>query len=103
MRLASRLKRIARNLLGRQRLESTLDEELRGYIDDMTGRKIREGLAPAEARRQALLEAGGIEQVKDEVRDVWLGAAIEPTMRDLHSAGRAFPRSPGFTAVLIAT
>src|SRR5712664_1654878 len=100
MRLASWIKRIARNLLGRQRLESTLDEELRGYIDDMTERKIREGLAPAEARRQALLEAGGIEQVKEEVRGVWLGSGIETTMRDLRHAGRALRRSPGFTAVV---
>lgn len=103
MRLVARLQRLVRNLFGRQRLESTLDEELRAYIDDMTRRKVREGLTPAEARRRALIEAGGIEQVKEEVRGVWLGAAIETTLRDLHYAGRALRRSPGFTAVVIAT
>ena len=95
--------RLISNLFRRDRLEETLDEELRGYLDEMTERKVREGLSRAEARRQALLEAGGMEQVKEEVRGAWLGSGIESTLRDVRFAGRALLRSPGFTLVVILT
>jgi len=102
MRLAAKVKRLFANLVGRDRLESTLDAELRGYLDEMTERKIRQGILPAEARRQALLEAGGLDQVKEQVRDTWLGTGIETTIRDVHYAVRTLRRSPGFaiTALL---
>ena len=60
MRLAARLNHFFRNLTNRSDVESTLHEELEGYIDEMTARKVREGMAPAEARRQARVEAGGV-------------------------------------------
>jgi hypothetical protein len=53
MRLPGKIKRLFANLTGRERLETTLDAELRGYADEMTERKIRQGIPPAEARRQA--------------------------------------------------
>ena len=70
---------------------------MRGYLDEMTERKIRQGILPAEARRQALLEAGGLDQVKEQVRENWLGTGIETTIRDVHYAVRTLRRSPGFT------
>lgn len=103
MRLPARIKRLFGNLLGRQRLESTLDAELRAYLDEMTERKIRVGLAPPEARRQAMLEAGGLEQVKEEVRGAWLGNGIETAVRDVRYAVRSLFRAPGFTAVVVLT
>src|SRR5215471_6610583 len=97
MTLASKIRQLLGNLAGRDRLETTLDAELRGYVDEMTERKIRQGLPAAEARRQALLEAGGLEQVKEQVRDTWVGTGIETTVRDVHYAFRILRRSPGFT------
>jgi len=97
MRLAGKIKRLLDNLVGRDYLESTLDAELRGYLYEMTERKIRQGILPAEARRQALLEAGGLDQVKEQVRDTWLGTGIETTIRDVHYALRTLRRSPVFT------
>jgi predicted permease len=97
MRLADKMKRLFDNLIGRDRLETTLDAELRVYLDEMTERKIRQGIPPAEARRQALLEADGVDQVKEQVRDTWLGTGIETTIRDVHYAVRTLRRSPGFT------
>jgi hypothetical protein len=44
MRLAAKIKRLLANLVGRDRLETTLDAELRGYLDEMTERKIRQGI-----------------------------------------------------------
>src|SRR5215471_17649579 len=102
MRLGAKIKRLLANLAGRDGLETTLDAELRGYLDEMTERKIRQGIPPSEARRQALLDAGGFDQVKEQVRDTWLGAGIETTIRDVRYAVRSLRRSPGFaiTALL---
>ena len=44
-----------------------------------------------------MLEAGGLDQVKEQVRDTWLGTGIETTIRDVHYAVRTCARSPGFT------
>ncbi len=101
--MPAKMIRLIANLFRRDRLEGALDEELRAYLDEMTERKVREGISPAEARRQALLEAGGLEQVKEEVRSVWLGSGIESTLQDIRFAARALLRSPGFTLVVILT
>ncbi len=97
MRLTGKIKRLFANVIGRDGLETTLDEELRGYVDEMTERKILHGVPPAEARRQALLETGGLDQVKEQVRDTWLGSGIETTIREVQYAARTLRRSPGFT------
>ena len=103
MRLPAQIQRLFRNPLRRDQLESVLDEELNGYIDEMAARKVRAGMAPAEARRQARMEAGGVEQVKEEVREAWLGNAIDTAIRDVRYACRTLRRAPGFTAVVIFT
>jgi predicted permease len=102
MRLEAKVKRLLANLVGRDRLETSLDAELRGYLDEMTERKIRQGLSPSEARKQVMLEAGGGDQVKEQVRDAWLGSGIETTVSDIRYAVRSLRRSPGFaiTALL---
>jgi hypothetical protein len=103
MRLTAKTNRLLANLFRRRRLESDLDAELSAYLDEMAERKMQDGMSPAEARRQAVLEAGGLDQVKEEVRGAWLGNGIETTIRDVRYATRALRRSPGFTAVVILT
>ncbi len=49
------------------------------------------------------VEAGGIEQIKEAVRETWLGLGIETVFQDLRYAGRSLLRSPGFSAIVIAT
>ncbi len=103
MRLAAKINRLLGNAVGRNRLETSLDAELRTYLDEMAERKMREGVPLAEARRLALLEAGGLEQLKEDVRGAWLGNGIETTIRDVRYGVRALLRSPGFTGVVILT
>lgn len=103
MRTYTQMKRLLGNLLQRRRTEDTLGAELGAYLDEMTSRNIANGMHPEEARRQASLEAGGIEQIKEEIRDAWLGQGIETTLQDARYSCRSLVRSSGFTVIVIAT
>ena len=58
------------------RADRDLDDELRAYVEARAVSYETRGLTPAEAERAALIEVGGIEQVKEGVRDVRVGAAL---------------------------
>src|SRR5439155_6120067 len=65
----ARLQRFWQRLLRRRKTEEALDDELRSYLDLLTEQKMREGMAPEEARRSARIEIGGLEQAKEDVRE----------------------------------
>jgi putative ABC transport system permease protein len=82
-------------------VERELDEEVRAYVGLLADEKAAGGLAPEQARRVALLEAGGVEQIKDRVRDARLGAWMEEAWQDARYGARLLARAPGFTAVAV--
>jgi predicted permease len=92
-----RASRLVRNLLHRASVERELDAELRAYVDLLTADGIRAGLSPQAARRAALLETGGADQVKEEVRDARAGASVDLVGRDIKYGWRSLRRNPGFT------
>jgi predicted permease len=92
-----------RNLTRRRKVEQDLAEEVGSYVDLSIQRKIREGMNETDARRAALVELGGAEQVKEHVREVRLGHWLETCLKDLRFGLRSLGRSPGFTAVALLT
>src|SRR5262249_58284467 len=57
----------------------------------------KSGLPTKEARRQALLELGGVARIQEEVRDVWLARWFRDFLYDLRFSVRSFRRTPSFT------
>jgi len=92
-----------KSLFQKRALDSQLDTELRFHIDKLTSDNIAAGMEPGEARRQAVLEFGGREQIKEELRDVHRVRVIESTLANLKSAFRFLRKSPTFSATVILT
>ena len=103
MAVLSRIRAAFRNLLHKRQVEDRLDAEVRSYTDMLADEKIAAGVSPSEARRNAIAEAGGIEQVKQAVRDRRAGMGFEVFAQDLRYALRQLRRSPGFAALAIVT
>jgi len=101
MPLVPRLFSLRRNLFDKPRVERDLDEELRAYLEQLTDEKIRSGSSHAAARRAALLELGGVEQVKEEVREIRIGNMLESILHDLRFGLRTLSKNLGFTGVVI--
>jgi predicted permease len=92
-----------RSLLSRRRADGELNDELDSYVRALAERHTRAGLAPEMARRAALVEIGGVEQVREEVRGVRVGHAIETAWRDVRHGARLIGRSPGYAVVVVLT
>src|SRR5262245_15912269 len=82
-------------------LEQDLGRELQYHIDRRIDDLTRIGVSEADARRQATLEIGGVTQIREEVRDVWLTRWVRDFAYDLRFSVRSFFRSPLFTATAV--
>jgi predicted permease len=103
MRLLNRLISVVRWMLKRDQAERALDEELRSFVEMSAAAKEHEGATPVDARRLAMLELGGIEQVRERVRSGRYGGWLDEIGRDVRYALRMCVRRPGFTMVVVLT
>jgi putative ABC transport system permease protein len=87
----------------RARTERQLDAELRFHLEQQIADYVATGMTPEEARRRARLDFGGLDQVKEECRDVGAARFVETLIQDLRYGLRQLRRNLGFTAVAVVT
>jgi predicted permease len=92
-----------RSLRNQGRLESELDTELGHHLELETEKNIRAGMSPEAARRAARISLGGVDQVKEQVRDAWGASALEGLRQDVRYGLRSIRQNPTFAAVVVLT
>jgi putative ABC transport system permease protein len=101
MPLLVKVQSFLRNLFSSRRVDADLDQEVHTQLEILTEENIRAGMPPEEARRAARIEFGGIEQVKEEVREKRIGNWVHSVISDCRFGLRQLRKNPGFTAVVV--
>src|SRR5882757_32647 len=103
MPILVKVRSFLRNLFLSRRVEVDLDQEVHSHLEMLIAENIRAGLPPQEAQRAARIELGGIEQVKEQVREEGLGNWLHSVVSDCRYGLRQLRKNPGATAVMIFT
>jgi len=101
MPILPRVRGLLLRVAGRDPARRDLDGEVAGYFDMLVDEKIAAGLNRDEARRQARLEMGGVEQVKESVRAARPAAWLDTMSRDVRYSVRLLAKTPAFSLTAI--
>ena len=101
--LWERIRRRLRVMFRRADVESELSDEIRLHLDMESEDLMRQGKTRAEARREARLRLGGVEQTREAVRAARVLHWLESIGQDIRYGLRQFRRAPGLTLAVVAS
>jgi len=101
MRALAGVWRRLRSLGRRGEFEDGLGDEIRFHVEQQVEKNLRAGMTPDDARREALIRFGGVEQARERTRDEFRSAPIESLARDIRYGLRSLRRHPGFSAMAV--
>ena len=94
MRWLGTLAYFVRSLVSRDRAEAELQDELHFHVEGQIAEYVKGGMAPDEARLAALRTLGGLDQIKEQVRDTDRIRWLETLVQDVRFALRTLRRRP---------
>lgn len=83
--------------------EADLEGELEFHLQMEIDENLRQGMDRREARRQALISLGGLEQTREACRETRAIRWASEFRRDLGYGWRMMRKSPKFTAIAVLT
>ena len=103
MPLLVKARSFLRNLFSFRGVDTDLDQEVHAHLEMLIAENIRAGMTQEEAQRNARIELGGVEQVKEQVREERLGNWLHSVLSDCRYGFRQLRKRPGATAVMVFT
>jgi putative ABC transport system permease protein len=101
--MLNRLRSFVHAMLVRSNLEREFDDEIQDHLDRDIAERMARGIDAREARRQAVADLGGVDNVRERLRDEHGISILEDLGRDVRFAARRLARNPQYAVLVVLT